>query len=90
MKNWIIKGKGYFNTGVSHPYSINSEISDIKYTYGEITFKGTKKAFNKFVESVMEDESTFKVIDYFEKDSKEHRIYKYGINDMFHPKNLKK
>ena len=87
-KQWIIKGKGYFNTMTKDPFITAIDISDITYTYGQIDFKGTEKQLDKFIDTLIENESTFKMIDYFEKDSKEHREYLYGPGEMLHPKNL--
>ena len=36
-----------------------------------------------FVSKLIKDESSFKFIDYFEKDSEEHQDYMFGSNRMF-------
>ena len=90
VKEYIITGRGYYKTMVSDPIIKGAEMCDIKSGYGYIEFKGTEEQLETFVDQLMENEATFKVIDYFEKDSKEHRLYMYGSNDMFHPKNLRK
>tara|TARA_Y100001973_G_C5208440_1_gene343455 strand:- start:9465 stop:9734 length:270 start_codon:yes stop_codon:yes gene_type:complete len=87
-KRYLIMGKGYFNTGVSHPFNLNLEISDIKTSYGNIEFTGTPQGLEKFVSKLMENEATFKVIDYFEKDSKEHREFLWGPDEILKPKGL--
>tara|TARA_R100000664_G_C2690958_1_gene95084 strand:- start:276 stop:548 length:273 start_codon:yes stop_codon:yes gene_type:complete len=90
MKNWIIAGKGYVNCGVDNPYNLNLEITDLKYKYNQIELYATENDLEKFVSELIKDESSFKMIDYFEKDSEEHEIFMYGPNKMFHPKNLRK
>ena len=81
-KKWIIKGKGYFNTNVTSPHSLNIQISDIETSYGQIDFTGTEQELEKIIDLLIEDESSFKMIDYFEKDSKEHREYLYGPGEI--------
>ena len=83
MKNWIIKGKGYVNCGVDNPYNLNLEITDLKYKYNQIELYATENDLEKFVSELIKDESSFKMIDYFEKDSEEHQDYMYGSNRMF-------
>ena len=90
MKNWIITGKGFVNCGVDNPYNLNLEITDLKYKYNQIELYATENDLEKFVSELIKDESSFKFIDYFEKDSEEHQDYMYGPNEMFHPKNLRK
>ena len=90
MKNWIITGKGYVNCGVDNPYNLNLEITDLKYKYNQIELYATENDLEKFVSELIKDESSFKMIDYFEKDSEEHEIFMYGPNKMFRPKNLRK
>ena len=85
MKNWIITGKGYINCGVDNPYNLNLEITDLKYKYGQIEFTGTENDLEKFVDELIKDESSFKMIDYFEKDSKEHQYFMYGPDNIFKP-----
>ena len=80
MKNWIITGKGYINCGVDNPYNLNLEITDLKYKYNQIELYATENDLEKFVSELIKDESSFKMIDYFEKDSKEHRLFMYGPN----------
>jgi hypothetical protein len=87
MKNWIITGKGYVNCGVDNPYNLNLEITDLKYKYNQIELYATENDLEKFVNELIKDESSFKMIDYFEKDSEEHQHYMYGSNRIFHPKN---
>ena len=82
MKNWIIKGKGYVNCGVDNPYDLNLEITDLKYTYNQIELYATENDLEKFVDELIKDESSFKMIDYFEKDSEEHQHYMYGFNNL--------
>ena len=84
-KRYIITGKGYINCGVDNPYNLNLEITDLKYKYGQIEFTGSKAALEKFVEKLMEDEASFKVTGYFEKDSKEHQYFMYGPDNIFKP-----
>ena len=83
MKNWIITGKGYINCGVDNPYNLNLEITDLKYKYNQIELYATENDLEKFVSELIKDESSFKMIDYFEKDSEEHQDYMYGSNRMF-------
>lgn len=62
IKEYIINGKGYFGTQeIDHIFS-NIEVSDIKFCYGYIEFKGTEKQLDKFLEKLYSDESFFKVI----------------------------
>ena len=82
MKNWIIKGKGYVNCGVDNPYNLNLEITDLKYKYNQIELYATENDLEKFVSELIKDESSFKMIDYFEKDSQEHQQYMYGFNNL--------
>lgn len=88
MKNWIITGKGYVNCGVDNPYNLNLEITDLKYKYNQIELFATEEDLEKFVSKLIKDESSFKFIDYFEKDSEEHQDYMFGSNRMFKPKNI--
>jgi len=90
MKRYIITGKGYFNVTVNDPFIKGIEISDLQTKYGNIEFTGTEKQLEKFVSKLMENEESFKVIDYFEKDSKEHDHYMYGPDNILKPKNLRK
>jgi hypothetical protein len=83
MKNWIITGKGYVNCGVDNPYNLNLEITDLKYKYNQIELFATEEDLEKFVSELIKDESSFKFIDYFEKDSEEHQDYMFGSNRMF-------
>ena len=83
MKNWIITGKGYINCGVDNPYNLNLEITDLKYKYNQIELYATENDLEKFVSELIKDESSFKMIDYFEKDSEEHQDYMYGSSRMF-------
>ena len=87
-KHYIIMGKGYVNCGVTNPYNLNLEITDLEYRYNKIELKATKEDLEKFISELIKDETSFKIIDYFEKDSEEHEIFKYGPNKMFKPKNL--
>ena len=82
MKNWIIKGKGYINCGVDNPYNLNLEITDLKYKYNQIELYATENDLEKFVSELIKDEASFKMIDYFEKDSEEHQHYMYGFNNL--------
>jgi hypothetical protein len=83
MKNWIITGKGFVNCGVDNPYNLNLEITDLKYKYNQIELFATEEDLEKFVSELIKDESSFKFIDYFEKDSEEHQDYMFGSNRMF-------
>ena len=82
MKNWIIKGNGYFNKMVNDPFFIGIEIADIEFGYGQIKFKGKESELEEFILRLMDDEANFKVIDYFEENSKEHKLYLYGPGDI--------
>ena len=62
IKEFLIEGRGYYNTMVNDPYFGDIEISDIKVGYGYIEFKGTEKQLDLFLEHLYQDESTFKVI----------------------------
>ena len=84
-KKYIIFGKGYANTTVSDPFISNKEISDIQYGYGQIKLTTTEKELEKFVIKLMKNEAEFKVIDYFEEGSKEHDIFRYGIDNILKP-----
>jgi hypothetical protein len=86
IKEYIIKGKGYFKCNVENPFNLNLQISDLQLSYGQINFTGTEKELDKFIYNLIQDESTFKMITYFEKDSKAHREYVYGSEEMFKPK----
>ena len=86
-KNWIIAGKGYVNCGVDNPYNLNLEITDLKYKYNQIEFTGSTNDLEKFVSELMKDETSFKVIDYFEKHSKEHNYFMWGPDNILKPKN---
>ena len=85
IKNWIITGKGFINCGVENPYNLNLEITDLKYKYNQIELTATKDDVEKFVEKLMQDEASFKVTGYFEKDSKEHQYFMYGPDNIFKP-----
>ena len=61
-KEFLIEGKGYYNTIVDDPFISGVEISDIKSGYGYIEFKGTDKQLDKFLEHLYQDEKYFKVI----------------------------
>ena len=88
-KQWIITGKGYFEIEVDDPFLKNIKISDLTYTYGEISLIATEDELDKFIYKLIEDESYFKYTGHFEKDSKAHRSFMYGPDEMFHPKNLR-
>ena len=75
----------YANTTVSDPFIRNKEISDIQYGYGQIKLTTTEKELEKFVIKLMKNEAEFKVIDYFEEGSKEHDIFRYGIDNILKP-----
>ena len=81
-KEYIIKGKGFFNARVNDPILTGVEITDIVSGYGEIKFKGTEEQLESFVLKLYDNEVTFKVIDYFEKDSEEHNHYMYGPDNI--------
>tara|TARA_R100000742_G_C4236818_1_gene57263 strand:+ start:143 stop:541 length:399 start_codon:yes stop_codon:yes gene_type:complete len=85
IKNWIITGKGFINCGVENPYNLNLEITDLKYKYNQIELTATEDDVEKFVEKLMQDEASFKVTGYFEKDSKEHQYFMYGPDNIFKP-----
>ena len=85
MKRYVITGKGYFNVTANDPFIGGVEVSDIQTKYGNIEFTGTEKQLEKFVSKLMENEESFKVIDYFEKYSKEHDHYMYGPDNIFKP-----
>ena len=87
-KRYIITGKGYFNATVNDPFISKLEVSDLKVKYGNIEFTGTEDQLEEFISELIKDESTFKMIDYFEKDSKEHDYYMYGPDNIFKPKQL--
>ena len=36
IKEYIIKGKGYFNCNVENPFDLNLQISDLQLSYGQI------------------------------------------------------
>tara|TARA_R100001530_G_scaffold118333_1_gene85475 strand:+ start:186 stop:389 length:204 start_codon:yes stop_codon:yes gene_type:complete len=59
---FLIEGKGYYNAMVNDPFISGTEISDIKCGYGYIEFEGTEKELDLFLDSLYQDESTFKVI----------------------------
>ena len=66
MKDYLIHGKGYFNTMLNDPYISGVETSDITSGYGYIKFKGTDKQLTSFLEHLYEDETSFKVIGIFD------------------------
>ena len=82
-KHWIITGKGFVNCGVDNPYKLGLEITDLKYKYNQIELYATENDLEKFVSELIKDEASFKMIDYFEKDSEEHQDYMYGSSRMF-------
>ena len=89
IKNYIIMGKGFVNKIVADPFLKGMEVADVEYRYGQIRLKTTKKKLEEFVDNLIDNEQDFKVIDYFEENSKEHRLYMYGPDEMFNLKNLK-
>jgi|TARA_Y100001963_G_scaffold109112_1_gene150797 hypothetical protein len=62
IKEYIINGKGYFGIRETDHIFSTVDISDIKFGYGYIEFKGTNKQLDLFLESLYKDESNFKVI----------------------------
>ena len=68
IKEYIITGKGYYNNCVEHPLSLGLQIGDIEYKRGVINFKGTEEQLETFVDILIEDETSFKFIDWFEKE----------------------
>tara|TARA_R110000824_G_scaffold313104_2_gene499970 strand:- start:15 stop:254 length:240 start_codon:yes stop_codon:yes gene_type:complete len=68
MKEYIITGKGNYKTMVNDPFIKGLEMCDIQSGYRHIKFKGTEKQLDAFVEKLIEDETNFKFIDWFEKD----------------------
>ena len=81
IKDFIIQYKGYHGEMVESPIS-GIEMGDIKCGYNYFEFKGTEKQLDKFIKYLCEDESTLKVLDYFEKDSEEHNLYLYGPDNI--------
>ena len=77
-KQWIIKGKGYFNTTVND-YATGLEFCDLKSSYGQIEFTGTEHQVDKFVESLLENEETFKYINHHLK-GEEQEMFFNGVN----------
>jgi hypothetical protein len=61
-KDYIISGKGYYNTMVNDPFIRGVEVSDIKCGYGHIKFTGTDKQLDKLLDHLYQDEKYFKVI----------------------------
>ena len=81
-KDYIIMGRGYANTILKDPFITGMEIADIEFVRGEIRLNTTEDKLEKFVSKLMDNEDSFKVVDYFEKDSEEHRFYMYGPDDI--------
>ena len=67
MKEYIIKGYGYYNTQVASPVSLK-EIGDIKWSRGAIHFKGTEEQLDSFIDTLIQDETYFKYRDHFTKE----------------------
>ena len=79
IKKYIITGKGYFNCTVNDPFVKGIEISDLYSSYGNIEFTGTEKELEKFIDRLLDNEATFKIIDYFEE-SEDQGMYFNGVN----------
>ena len=62
IKEFLIEGKGYYNTIDDDYFLSGVDVGDIKSGYGYIEFKGTEKQLDKFLKKMYKDESTFKVI----------------------------
>ena len=76
IKEYTIQGKGYFNYTTNHSYMSNKEFTDIKCGYGYIQFKGTEKQLDSFLDTLYEDESSFKVIGVHEEDEELENYFK--------------
>ena len=82
IRNWVIHGKGNYNSVVVDS-NTGREFTDIEYGYGQINFKGSKDKLMDLLLELFRDERDFKVIDYFEKNSEEHKMFMYGPDYTF-------
>ena len=78
IKDYKILGKGDFNIMADVPGMTGVEASDVKYCYGAIQFKGTKKQLDILLAEVYKDDSTFKVIGVHDKETED--FYKNLFN----------
>ena len=67
VQEYIITGDGYYNTQVASPTSLK-EIGDIKWSRGVIRFKGTQEQLDAFLDTLIQDETYFKLRDCFTKE----------------------
>jgi hypothetical protein len=67
VQEYIITGEGYYNTQVASPVSLK-EIGDIKWSRGVIRFKGTQEQLDAFLDTLIQDETYFKLRDCFTKE----------------------
>ena len=67
VQEYIITGDGYYNTQVASPVSLK-EIGDIKWSRGVIRFKGTQEQLDAFLDTLIQDETYFKLRDCFTKE----------------------
>jgi hypothetical protein len=68
IKEYVITGKGYYQVMTNDPFIRGLEMCDIEYGYEHINFKGTQEQLDTFVKKLIEDETNFKLIDWFEKE----------------------
>jgi len=67
VQEYIITGDGYYNTQVASPVSLG-EIGDITWQRGVIHFKGTQEQLDAFLDTLIQDETYFKLRDCFTKE----------------------
>ena len=67
VQEYIITGDGYYNTQVASPISLK-EIGDITWQRGVIRFKGTQEQLDAFLDTLIQDETYFKLRDCFTKE----------------------
>ena len=63
--------------------SLADDADETIFNYIAVSSGSKEEDLEKFVSKLIKDESSFKFIDYFEKDSEEHQDYMYGSNRMF-------
>ena len=66
VQEYIITGDGYYNTQVASPVSLK-EIGDITWQRGVIRYKGTQEQLDAFLDTLIQDETYFKLRDCFTK-----------------------
>jgi len=63
MNKYLIQGKGYWNVQLNDPFISGVETTDIESSYNYISFKGTEKQLDSFLDQLIDQgEATFKII----------------------------